>query len=117
MKHGEARCLVKIDLVDAGGIHGGNGAGDGMTANEERERFAALGRKQFGIAQAANAVSRVEYDGGGYDRAKQRSAADFIDSGNVFGARGPRLLFKIKRAAQFFQQAQLGGGGRKFVCV
>jgi hypothetical protein len=102
MQHGEARSLVDIDLIDAGGIDGGNGPGDGMPANLKREFFAALGREQFGIAQAANAVGRVEDHGGGYDWAEQRSAANFIDSGNVFGARGPRPLFKIERTAQFF---------------
>ena len=89
-------------------------------ANQQREFFAALGREQFGIAQAANAVRRVvvliEDDGGSHDRAEQRSAADFIDSGNVLRARGPSSLFEIKSAAQFFQQAQFGGGGRDFVC-
>ncbi len=111
MKHRKARSLVDIDLIDAGGIHCGNGPGDGMLANQKREFFAALGREQFGIAQAANAVCRIvvliEDHGGSYYRAEQRSAADFIDSGNAFRARSPSPLFKLKSAAQFFQQAQL----------
>ena len=90
MQHGETRRVVDIDLIDAGGIHSGNGPGDGMLANQQREFFAALGRKQFRIAQAANAVCRVvifiEDHGGGDDRAEQRSTTDFIDSGNILCA-------------------------------
>src|SRR5208282_5211854 len=69
-----------------------------------------------GIAQAANAVARIEYYGSSDDRTEQRSAADFIDSSHVLCARSPSPLFKIKSAAQSFQQTQLGGGGRNAVC-
>ncbi len=41
-----------------------------MPANLKCEFFAALSRDQFRIAQAANAVCRVENDGGGYYRAE-----------------------------------------------
>jgi hypothetical protein len=103
MQHGEARSLVDIDLVDARGIHGGDGPGDAMLANQEREFFATLGGEQFGIAQAANAVRRVvvliKDNGGRYDGAEQRSAANFIDSGNIRRARSPSPLFKFKGAA------------------
>jgi len=71
MKHRKPRSLVDIDLIDAGRIHCGNGPGDGMPANQAREFLAALGREQFGIAQATNAVCRVviliEDYGGSYD--------------------------------------------------
>jgi len=106
MKHRKPRSLVDIDLIDAGGIHGSDGPGDGMPANQERKFFPALGGEQFRIAQTANAVSRVvvliEDNGGSNDRAEQRSAAHLIDSGNVCRACSPNLLFKIKSAAQFF---------------
>ncbi len=99
MQHGETRSLVDIDLIDACGIHGGNGPGDAMLANQERQFFAALGGKQLGIAQAANAVCRVvvliEDDSSRYDGAEQRSATDFIDSSNVSRTRRPSALFKI----------------------
>jgi len=111
----EARRLVDINLIDAGGIHGGDGPGDGMLANQEREFFAALGGKQFGITQPADAVCRfvvlIEDDRGRYDWAEQGSATDFIDSSNKLRAYTPSPLFELKRAAEFFQQAQLGGGG------
>ena len=107
-QHGEARSLVNIDLIDAGGIDGGNGPSDAMPANQEREFFAAFGRKQLGIAQPANAVCRVvvliEDHGSRYDGAEQRSTADFIDSGNELRARSPSPLFKFKSAAQLFQE-------------
>jgi hypothetical protein len=117
MEHGKARSLIDIDLIDAGGIHGGHGPGDAMLANSEREFLAAFGGNQFGITQATNAIGRIEDHGSGDDRAEQRSAANFVDSGNVVGARGPCPLLEIQSAAQFFQQAQLGGGGRQTVCV
>src|ERR1700676_1832919 len=47
MQHGEARSLIDVDLIDASGIHGGDGPGDGMLANQERKFFAALGREQL----------------------------------------------------------------------
>src|ERR1700730_18722094 len=71
MQHCEARSLVDIDLVDAGGIHGGNGPSDAMLANQESEFFTALGGEQFRIAQATNAIGRVvvliKDDGSRYD--------------------------------------------------
>ena len=76
-----------------------------MLTDQERELFAPLRWEQFGITQAANAICRVENNGGSDDRTEQRSATDFIDSGNVFRACGPCALFKVERTAQFFQQA------------
>jgi len=100
MQHGESRGLIDIDLIDAGGIDRGNRPGEAMTANDERELFAAVGRKEFGIAQAANAMCRVEDDSRGNDWAKERSAANFIDSGKVERAFGPSALFKFQGAAK-----------------
>ena len=94
VQHGEARSLVDIDLIDAGRIDGGNCPGDAMLADAERKFFAALGGKQLGIAQPANAVGRIENHCGSDDRAKERSAADFIDSGHVLRARRPRPAFQ-----------------------
>ncbi len=115
MQHCEARSLINIDLIDAGGIDSGNGPGDGVLTNEGREFFATLGRKQFRIAQAANTVCGIENDGGGHNWAEQRSAADFIDSGNMPRARGPRSHLKFQSATQFFQKSQFGGRGRETV--
>jgi len=113
MQHGEARGLIDIDLIDAGGIYRSHRPGDGVMANEPRELFAALGRKQLGIAQAANAMCRVEDDSRGNDWAKERSAANFIDSGKVERALGPSALFEFEGAAKLVQKAQLDCGGRQ----
>jgi hypothetical protein len=115
MQHGEARSLVDIDLIDAGGIHGGDGPGDAMLANQEREFFAAFGGEQFRIAQAANAVRGVENDGGSHD-GPNSDPRPTSSTPATCCARGPGPLFKIQSAAQFFQQAQLGGGGGNSLC-
>lgn len=121
MKHCKTRSLVDIDLIDAGGIHSGNCPSDAMLANQEREFFAALGGEQFGIAESPNAgrgiVVSIENDGSCDHWTEQRPAAHFIDSGNILCAGVPRPLFKLKSAAQFFQQAQLGSGSRNLVSI
>jgi len=104
-----------VDLIDARGIHRGDGPGNRTLANLYRQLLAALGGEQFGIAQAANAVAWIEDHSGGHDRAEERSATNLIDSGHEFGAHGPSPPFKLERAAQFFQEPQLGRGGRDLI--
>lgn len=82
VQHRQARGMVNIDLVDAGGIHRGDGPRDGMFADADGEFFATFRGQEFRIAQTANAVGGIEDHSGRHDRAEERSAADLIDSGN-----------------------------------
>ena len=42
VQHGEARCVIDVDLIDARGINRGNRPGDGVFANSDGEFFAAF---------------------------------------------------------------------------
>ena len=83
VQHGQTRRLVNIDLIDSPGIDGGNSPRDAMRTNADRESFATLGREQFRIPQAANAVGGVKNHSGGHYGTEERPAAHFIDSGNM----------------------------------
>ena len=49
-----------------------------MLAYAFRQNFTAICEQEFRIAQATNAVSRIEYDRGCNDWSKQRPTTDFI---------------------------------------
>jgi hypothetical protein len=53
-----------------------------MFANAFGKHFAALGRKQLGIAQPANAIAGIENDRGRDYRPEKGSAANFIHAGD-----------------------------------
>jgi hypothetical protein len=60
--HGNARSLVDVDLIDASSVNGGNGPGDTMFANTFSQNLAPFCKQQFGVAQSANAIVRIEDD-------------------------------------------------------
>ncbi len=66
-----------VDFVDA---RFGDRPRDGALADALGELLAALGLQHFGIAQAVDAALRIEDDGGGDDRAGERTAACFVDA-------------------------------------
>src|SRR5277367_3896592 len=115
VQHGQTRGLIDIDLIDARGINGGDGPGNATFTNEEIQLFSALGGKEFRIAQTSNAacdiVVRVKDDRRSYYGTEERSAADFIDSGDELCTGSPCALFKFQGATEFFQKTQFGGRG------
>ncbi len=104
-QHGEPRCVINIDLIDARRVDRCNRPGDGPLANQQRQPLAALGWEQFRISQSTNPVGRIENYRRRHYRSEERSAADFVNAGNQRGALGPGELFKLERAAQLFQQS------------
>ncbi len=78
--------MININLIDPSGIDSSHSPADAMLANLQRKLIAAFSRKQFGIAQPANAVRRIAIrikdDSSGYYGPKQRPSAHFINSGN-----------------------------------
>ncbi len=100
MQHGQPRSMIDVDLVNPGGIDGSDRIRDRMFANANGEFLTALGRKQLGIAQPANAVAGIENDRGRHHRSEQGSAPHFVHSGDQLGSRSPRQLFKFQSATQ-----------------
>src|SRR5580704_14247695 len=108
--HGNSRSLIDVDLIDAGSIDGSNGPGNGVFADAFRQNLAPLGEQQFGVTQASNPITGVEYDGGGDDRPEQRTAADFVHARVQARSRLPGLLLKFHGAMQALEQTKLGSG-------
>src|SRR6267378_2777608 len=79
-----------------------------MFPNALGQHFAALGQKQFGIAQAANTVVSIENNGSSYHRTEERPAAHFIDASHHARTRCPCPLFIAQSTTQPLEQAQLG---------
>ena len=80
-----------------------------VTSFSRADGFATIGRQEFGVPQAADAICSIEDDRSSDDRSEQRTTADFIDTGNQSRARIPRFLLEAQCATQTLQQAQLGG--------
>src|SRR5207237_8699009 len=111
--HGYSRCVIDVNLINAGSIHRGNGPRYGVLAYAFRQNFTAVCEQEFRIAQATNAVSRIQYDRGCNDWSKQRPTADFIYTGHQRCAGTPRQLFVLESAMETLQQAQLHRRCRK----
>ena len=88
-----------------------------VLANLKSEFFAALGGEQFRIAQTANAVSGIENDGCGHDRAEQRAAADFIDSSNALAPAAQARFSKLSVQRSFFSRRSLAAETEILSCV
>ena len=65
--HSDTRSLVNVDLINSGGIDGGNRKGNRMIADTLCEYLATLGQQQLGVAQAANPVVGVKNNGRSYN--------------------------------------------------
>src|SRR5205823_8942130 len=102
------RGLVDVDLVDAGGVHRGDGPRDGALADTLRQNLAPLGGQELGIAQSLDAVRGVEDDGGGDHGTEERAAADFVYAGYELRASIPCALLVARGALQPLEQAELG---------
>src|SRR6266851_6747635 len=111
--HDQPRRVIDVDLVNASGINGGNCPSHRVFPNALGQHFAALGQKQFGIAQAANTVVSIENNGSSYHRTEQRPAAHFIDASHHGRTRCPCPLFIAQSTTQPLEQAQLGRRGRE----
>jgi hypothetical protein len=80
-----------------------------MLADALGQHFAALRWKQFRIAQPAHAIARIENHRRRHHATEERPASYFIHARDQSGASAPGQFFVAQRAAQFLQQAQLGG--------
>jgi hypothetical protein len=80
-----------------------------MLADAGGQYFAAFLGKKFRIAQAANAITRIENDGGSNHAAEKRPAPDLIHSSHELRSLRPGLLFITQSAAQALQKSELRG--------
>jgi len=108
LAHGDAGCLIDVDLVNPRRIHGGNCPGNRVFADSLCQHFPALGQEQFGIAQSPHAICRIENHRARDHRTKERTAPNFVHPGNHDRAGRPGAFFVAQSAVQLFQQAQLG---------
>src|SRR3954447_10185216 len=99
--------MINIYLVNARGINRCNGPNDGVFTDAFGKNFATLGEQQFRIPKASNSITRIQNNGCGYYRAKQRSPAYLVNACNEFRSRSPRYFFVLQRASQPLQQSQL----------
>src|SRR5579862_1512329 len=107
--------MIDVDLIDASGIDGGNRPTDRVLTNSIRQNFATVGQQQLGIAKAANSISGIENDCCGDYGAEKRTTANLVDSGYEIRTGLPSFLFKLQRAVQAFQEAELRRGRRKLL--
>ena len=96
--HGLAAGLVDIPGIDARGVDFGDGPGDGVFADTRSKFGAAIGIELLGIVKADDAALRIENDCGGNNRAEERAAAGFINSGDARPAEFARRSLKTGRA-------------------
>ena len=96
--HCLAAGLVDVPSVDARGIYFGHGPGESVFPDAEGEFIAAIRGELFGVVQADDSALRIENDGGSDDRAEERAAAGFIDSGDARPAELARRPLKTGRA-------------------
>jgi hypothetical protein len=106
----QLRALVRLyqGVSEIHRVDGGDRPGDSALADTLGEHLAPFRRQQLRIPQPADAVLRIQDHRPGHHRAKQRSAADFVHAGDPRRAQRPGSFFIAQRAAQLFQQAQLG---------
>src|SRR5512142_286310 len=98
-EHSQLRRVINVDLVNASGIYGCGRVTEAMLANALGEYIPTFPGKEFRIAQSANAIFRIENDGGRNYAPEERSAPNFIHSGNQLGPFQPRFLFVPQGAA------------------
>jgi len=79
------------------------------------QAMACWREQQLRIAQSSNAISGIQDHGGGNHRSEQRATSDLVHPRYLMRAQLPGFLFILQRAAQLFEQAKLGGGGRKWL--
>ena len=85
-----------------------------MFPNADGELFAALGGQQLRIAQAANAVSRIEDHGGGDYRTEERSASDFDRRRRLICAPAAQARFSNLRVHRSrFSRRSLAAAGER----
>src|SRR5439155_1404165 len=80
--HSQPGSMINIDAVDSGGVDGRDGPSDGPLANTLREDRAPLRIQLLAVVEPANGPVLGQDHSGGEYRAKQGSAADFIDAGH-----------------------------------
>ena len=85
--HGLAAGLIDIPRVDALGIDFRDGPGQGMLPDTWSELRTSFRSKFLRIVEADNAALGIENDRGGDDRAKERAAAGFIETGDAHPAK------------------------------
>jgi hypothetical protein len=114
LTHCDTRGLVDINLVDAGGVHRGDGPSDSVLADALGQYLAAFRAQQLGIAQSSNAISGIEDDSGSNYRSKQRAPSDLVHPRHQMRAQPPGFFLILQRATQLLEQAKLGGGRREW---
>ena len=81
--HRAQRRLMDVDVIDLGGIGGGDGPGDRVLHDALEQPLALGGRHELRIADAGDVPVGMEHDGRRDDRAGQAAAPDFVDAGHM----------------------------------
>jgi mono/diheme cytochrome c family protein len=92
--HGFERRLANIDAVDGFRIHRGNGPGDGVRANLHVELDALFLAEFLRVGESVELEAGSQNHRRGNHRAKQRTAAHLVHSGNAPRSALARVLFQ-----------------------
>ena len=103
--HGLAAGLIDVPGIDAARIYFGDGPGQRVLAYAFGENESPFGIDFLGIIEADDSASGAEDYRCGYHRAKQRTAAGFVESGNTQPAALARFAFVTPRAEPFHVRA------------
>ncbi len=113
-EHGHSRGLVDVDAVDGLGVDGGDGEGERHAADLLVEGFALFAGELFGVFEAGGGKhieALGQDDSGGDDRAEQRAAAHFIDTGDALEAVVAKGLLRCVAADEQLEHALFRGSG------
>jgi hypothetical protein len=95
--HRAQRGLVDVDAIDLSGVGRGDPPGDRGTEDFLEETLALGSRRQLGVADAGDVAVGVKHDGRRDHRAREATAAHFIDTRNV---REPAATQRILEGAK-----------------
>jgi hypothetical protein len=96
--HSLAASLIDVPGIDALSIDFCDGPSESVLVNAHGKFGASLGRKFFRVIETNNAALGIENDRGGNDRAEERAAAGFIETGDAHPAKLSRLSLETGRA-------------------
>jgi hypothetical protein len=82
--HGQAGCLIDVDVIDFECIGCGDSPGDGAFADASGENLAAFRGKLLAIAQAAYGTIRRKDHSSSEDRTEQGATANLVNTGDPF---------------------------------
>jgi hypothetical protein len=106
--HGTLARAQNIDPIDLDGINNADSPSDfGIRDQFVIDLFAQFRRELFGIVQAAMTEFLGENDCGRDDRARQRTAAGFVNPGNARDSNGAEFFLVAKSAAPIGHRQKL----------